>query len=123
MATLFIDVLRSYVLGGKFKIFEFVVMPNHVHLLLTVPGGMTIEKAVQLVKGNFSYRAKKEFGLRGEIWQTGFSDVRITDRESYLSHVEYIRDNPIKAGLTAVAEDYPFCSAHLRRLKRSTNNS
>ena len=60
MANLFIDVLRSYTLAGKFKVHDFVVMQNHVHFLVTVDGEMSVEKAVQLVKGNFSFRAKKE---------------------------------------------------------------
>jgi putative transposase len=37
-------------------------MPNHLHLLMTLPGDMTIEKAMQLIKGGFSYRLKREFG-------------------------------------------------------------
>ena len=72
MANLFIDVLRSYVSQGRFTVHEFVVMPNHVHLIMTVDHTISIEKAVQLIKGNFSYRAGKEFGLRGTIWQRGF---------------------------------------------------
>lgn len=123
MALLFIDVLRVYTASGKFKVLEFVVMRNHFHILLTVPSGMTIEKAVQMIKGNFSYRAKKELGFSREIWQKGFSDVRITDRESYSRHVEYIYDNPIKAGYARSAEEYPYCSAYLRRLKRETARS
>src|SRR5258708_38759680 len=72
MAKLFIDVLRTYVTAKKFKLHDFVVMPNHFHLQLTLDGDMTIEKPVQLAKGNFSYRAKKELGCRFEIWQPGF---------------------------------------------------
>ncbi len=120
MATLFIDVLRSYTLNGKFKVHEFVVMRNHVHVLLTIGAGMTIEKAVQLIKGNFSYRAKKELGFPWEIWQKGFSDVRITSRASYVRHVGYINENPVKAGYARTAEEYPYCSAYLRRRKRQS---
>jgi len=58
-ALLFIDVLRSYMAARKFRLHDFVVMPNHVHLLLTVGGDMTIEKAMQFIKGGFSYRLKK----------------------------------------------------------------
>ena len=71
MATLFIDVLRQYMRAGKFKIHDFVVMRNHVHLLITVSNSMSIEKAMQLIKGNFSYRARTELGLNCEIWQRG----------------------------------------------------
>ena len=65
-AMSFIDVLRSYVAAGKFQVHDFVVMPDHVHLLLTVGSGMTIERAMQFIKGGFSYRLKKEFGYSGE---------------------------------------------------------
>jgi putative transposase len=58
MANLLIDVLRTYAAAKRFKVHDFVVMPNHFHLLITVDGSMTVEKAVQLIKGNFSYRAK-----------------------------------------------------------------
>src|SRR5579884_3088773 len=77
MADLFADVLRSYIREGKFKVHDFVVMRNHVHLLITVNEFMSIEKAVQIIKGNFSHRAKKEMGFNSEIWQRGFSDVRV----------------------------------------------
>jgi len=57
-------------------------MPDHLHLLITVNGRMTIEKAMQLIKGGFSYRLKKESGYLGEVWQKGFSEVRVnTDEE------------------------------------------
>ena len=63
-AKLFIDVLRSYVAGKKFKVHDFVVMPDHVHLLVTVSGEMSIENAVQFIKGGFSYRLRKGTGYR-----------------------------------------------------------
>ena len=49
-AVLFIDVLRSYVAAKKFKVHDFVVMPDHVHLLVTVGGEMSIEKACNSLK-------------------------------------------------------------------------
>ena len=52
-ATLFIDVLRSYVLAGKFQIHDFVVMPDHVHLLVTVDEDMAIEKPCNSSRADF----------------------------------------------------------------------
>jgi putative transposase len=118
MATLLIDVLRSYTLAGKFKVHDFVVMRNHVHILVTVAGDMTIERAMQLVKGNFSFRAKRELGFPGEIWQRGFADVRITDERSFRAHQEYLYDNPVKGGLAKSAEEYPYCSAFFKKRKK-----
>lgn len=117
MATLLIEVLRNCVRERKFKVHDFVVMRNHVHLLITVGPDMTIEKAMQLIKGTFSYRAGKEFGIRGEIWQRGFSDVRVKDEESFRAHQKYIYDNPVKAGMSRSPEEFPHCSLYLRRVK------
>jgi len=119
MCNLFIDVLRGYTVDRKFTIHDFVVMPNHVHLLISVPGEMMIERAMQLIKGAFSFRARKELGFRGEIWQRGFSDVGVRDTESFQMHRQYIEQNPLRAGLARLPEEYPYCSAHLKLKKRT----
>jgi putative transposase len=116
-ATLLIDVLRSYTLAKKFTIHDFVVMPDHLHLLMTLESTMSIEKAMQLIKGGYSYRLKKELGYAGEIWQRGFSEVRVDDRASFLAHRDYIDNNPVEAGLAPTAEEFPYCSAYLRKQK------
>src|SRR5487761_89969 len=71
-AMLLVDVLRSYMAARKFQRHDFVIMPDHVHLLITVRGDITIERAMQFIKGGFSFRLRKEFGYRGEVWQRGF---------------------------------------------------
>jgi len=108
-ANLLIDVLRSLVREKAFELHDFVIMPDHVHLLLTVHEGSTIEKAMQLVKGRFSYRLSHEFGHKGEIWQLGFSEVQVLGRESFEQHRTYINDNPVKARLIRDGEEYPYC--------------
>jgi REP element-mobilizing transposase RayT len=98
----------SLLLKGSFKVHEFVVMPDHFHVLMSLDEKTSVERAVQLIKGNFSFRRKKELGLTGEVWQRGFSEVRVIDRASFLAHKEYIDQNPVKAGLAERAEDYPI---------------
>ena len=73
-ATLLIDVLRCYAAAGKFQLHDFVIMPDHVHLLITISGDSTIERVMQFIKGGFSYRLKRELGYLGEVWQRGFSE-------------------------------------------------
>ena len=116
-ADLLINVLRSCVANDKFKIHDFVVMPDHVHVLLTLDETMSIEKAMQLIKGGYSYRLRKEFGYVGEIWQRGYSEVRVDDRKSFLAHRDYIYQNAVKAGLVDAAEKYPYCSLYLKKQK------
>ena len=117
-AALTIDGLRSYVAAGKFLRHDFVIMPDHLHLLLTVGEGMTIERAMQFIKVGFSYRLKREAGYLGEVWQRGFSETRVEDRQSFLRHREYIASNPVKAGLADSFEEYPYCFAYWQRGKQ-----
>lgn len=58
-AELFLRVLYDYRAQGKFRLHDFGVMPDHFHLLLTVGSEMTIERAVQFIKGGFSFRRGK----------------------------------------------------------------
>ena len=82
-ANLFIEVLYGYRSQGKFLLHEFVVMPNHFHLLLTVDSTSSLEHAVQLIKGGLAFQAGKKIGLRAPIWQKGFSDARISGVSEY----------------------------------------
>jgi len=116
-AALLIDVLRCYVAAGKFRLHDFAIMPDHMHLLLTVGGGMTIEKAMQFIKGGFSFRLKKETGYLGEVWQRGFSEVRVGDMRSFVQHREYIAQNPVTAGLADSPEKFPYCFTYLAARK------
>jgi len=84
-------------------------MPEHFHVLITP--SVTLERAVQFIKGGFSFRAKQELQSSMEIWQSGFSDHRIRDAEDYRVHVEYIYRNPVGRKLVEVAVEYPYCSA------------
>jgi putative transposase len=116
-AELFVDVLRKSMAAGRFQIHDFVVMPDHVHLLLSVADGMSIEEAVQFIKGGFSYRVKKELGYDGEVWQRGFSEVQVVGGDSFEQHRRYIALNPERAGLVGPGEEYGWSFETLRRRK------
>ena len=112
MARLFLKVLDTYRGQGAFSLHEFVLMPDHFHLLISVPPGVTVERVMQLVKGGFSYRARKELGFAGEVWQRGFTDQYITSAREFELRRQYVRDNPVQARLVARAEEYVYSSAH-----------
>jgi putative transposase len=116
-ANLLIDVLRSLVAEHHFELHDFVVMPDHFHALLTVSDAMTIEKAMQLIKGRFSRRLSLEHQQCGEVWQRGFSEVQVMNREGFEQHRKYIAENPVKAGLSKSAEEYPLCFRYLAQQK------
>ena len=106
-ARLLIDTLYHY-RGAAYLLHEFVVMPDHIHALLTPK--TSLEKAVQFLKGGFSYRAKKELGSNMEVWQKGFSDHRIRHADDYLGHVSYIHENPVRKHLCERAGEFPYSS-------------
>jgi len=107
-AELFLQTLHSY-RGKGYRLHEYVLMPDHFHVLITPEA--TLERAVQFIKGGFSFRAKKELGSSLEIWQRGFSDHRIRDWEDLDIHIDYIFRNPVGRKLVERAMDYPYCSA------------
>ena len=96
---------------GHYFLHDFVVMPNHLHLLLTPSETTSLEKAMQLIKGGSSYAIHKSRGTRGEIWQPGFHESRVRDFQDYQTKAEYIRFNPVAAGLVARPELWPYSSA------------
>ena len=86
-------------------------MPEHVHLLLTPANNVTIEHAVQLIKGGYSHALGEILGRKREIWQRGFTDHRIRDAQDFLRHENYIHQNPVERGLVDDARKYRYCSA------------
>jgi len=111
MARLFVDTLYRYRSQGRFLLHEFVLMPDHFHLLLTPAHEISLEKTLQLIKGGFSFRVKRELGSNAEIWQAGFTEHRVQDSEDFQRHVDYIRGNPVRARLAETAAAYPYSSA------------
>ncbi len=95
--------------GDSYLLHAFVLMPDHFHLLMTP--SIALERAVQLIKGGFSYKAKKELGSNLEIWQRGFADHRVRDAEDYERHLHYIHLNPVKRRLCEKPEHYRYSSA------------
>ena len=111
-AGLFVKVLYGYRSQKKFLLHEFVVMPDHFHVLLTVQSSLTIERAVQFIKGGFAFRAGQELGFRAPVWQKGFSEVRVLDEAAYTGFQEYIGNNPLAKHLVTEAAQFPYSSAH-----------
>ena len=109
MANLFVDVLLGYRAQEKYLLHESVLMPNHFHLLITLT--LSLERALQLIKGGFSFRAKRELGFTSEIWEKSIYDRRVRDWEEYCAFRRYIHLNPVKKGLASVAEEYPYSSS------------
>ena len=113
LCDLLLNVIRENRAKDRFQVHEFVFMRDHIHLILTPAPLVSLEKAVQFIKGGFSFRAKKEGLFNGEIWQKGYHENAISDAAEHPQHIEYVWMNPVKAGLVERPEDYLYSSARL----------
>jgi putative transposase len=108
-AELFLETLQHYRAEKHYLLHALVVMPDHVHLILT-PQDKTLSHAMNLIKGGFSRRLASKF----PIWQRGFADHHIRDAEDFNTRRNYIHQNPVRAGLIPSAELYPHFSAYIK---------
>jgi putative transposase len=106
-ADLLLETLQHYRAEGHYKLHAFVVMPDHVHLLLT-PNDKTISEVMNLIKGGFSHR----LDFKRPVWQRGFADHLVRNAEEFESRRAYIHQNPVCAHLSETAELYPYSSAY-----------
>ena len=87
-------------------------MPEHVHLLLTPANNVTLEHAIQLIKGGYSHALGSILGRKREIWQRAFTDHRIRDGQDFRHHQNYIHQNPVERRLASHPSEYRYCSAY-----------
>jgi putative DNA methylase len=97
--------------GTRYQLHSWVIMPNHVHALITPVEGHGLAEIVHSWKSYTANTANKLLGLTGPFWQRDYYDRFIRDEKHYLAAVEYIEMNPVKAGLCASLEDWPAGSA------------
>ena len=75
-AKVFLQTLYGHRRQGSFQLHAFVLMPEHIHLLLAPANEVTLERVMQLIKGGYSHKFGSEFGRKKEVWQRGFTEFR-----------------------------------------------
>jgi putative transposase len=119
-ATLTQEIFQHY-RGSSYLLHAYVIMPDHFYMILSPKE--SVERAMQKVKGGFSFRAKSAFDWKHDIWQPGFSDHRIRDVADWECHIAYMLQNPVKNKLCSSSEDYRYLAVSLdpipQRLKPS----
>lgn len=97
------------------EVWAYCLMPNHVHLIMVPRTGNGLRCAMAEVHRRYTHRIHAREGWRGHLWQERFHSFVM--EELYLAAaVRYIENNPVRAGLCATAEAWPWSSAgaHLR---------
>ena len=94
--------------GERYWLDCLTVMPDHVHLIVFPYETTTISEVLRLMKGASSYGVNSILGRSGPLWQRESFDRMIRSEESLSKKREYIFNNPVRAGLVARWEDYPW---------------
>jgi len=100
----------------------FVIMPDHVHVLMRFPESVRLGEFVKQLKRMSSFRIKKlsshalpEYGSTIDpgdpTWQRGYYDFNVYEYDKLLEKLTYMHENPVKAGLVDKADDWAFSSA------------
>ena len=97
--------------GVKARVHAAVVMPDHVHLLLTPlrdAGGnpYSLVEILQAIKGASAHSVNRSLRRSGPVWQEESFDHVLRSSESFEEKLEYIRQNPVRRGLVTRPEDY-----------------
>ncbi|MFB3881716.1 MAG: transposase [Armatimonadota bacterium] len=92
----------------------YVVMPDHVHLIMVLRGKHDLATVVRLWKGYSSRVIGRESGAEGPVWQDGYYDHMIRNSRDLLNWIDYVHHNPVGKELVGLAEDYQFSTASPR---------
>jgi putative transposase len=109
-AELMVATVLRYRDAGEFQVHGYVVMPNHIHLLVTPGSDSSIARVMQLIKAGFSHELRKSGSMLNAVWQQRFEERRVRDLGDFANFAQYIRENPARKGLASVASDYPYSS-------------
>src|SRR5208282_3914740 len=99
--------ILDYHSQGRFLLHAFVIMPDHFHALITPAPDVSLEKAMQFIKGGFSFRLKSKV----EVWMRSFNESQILTADKFVNCVRYIEENPVRRGFVATPEAFSFSSA------------
>jgi putative transposase len=106
-AELLQQTIFDYRSQGRFLLHAFVIMPEHFHALITPAPDVSLEKAMQFIKGGFSFRLKSNLN----VWMRSFNESQIMTKEKFIQCVLYLDENPVRRGLVSTPQAYYFSSA------------
>ncbi|MCO6509892.1 MAG: transposase [Aridibacter famidurans] len=100
--------------GKKYSLLNWVVMPNHIHMLIVPMLNTSVSTIMRLVKTFSAKEANRILGRSGRFWNEDYFDRYIRNERHHNRVVQYIEMNPVKAKLCERPEDWPYGSARFR---------
>lgn len=101
--------------GSRYRLYSWVVMPNHVHCLMTRSEEYELSDILHSLKSFTSHEANKILNRHGQFWIEDYFDRYIRDQQHFERTVQYIENNPVKAGLCREPGDWPYSSAWFKK--------
>jgi putative DNA methylase len=101
--------------GERYRLFSWVVMPNHVHVIAAPLGAWTLADIIHSWKSFTSKKANLLLKRSGPFWSREYFDRVIRDADHFTNAVAYVENNPMKAGLCARPEDWRYSSGSGQR--------
>jgi len=103
--------------GEKYSLISWVIMPNHVHILLKPFENEELGKIMHSIKSFTAHGANILLGKKGKFWQAETFDRYIRNSDHFVNVVRYIEHNPVKARLCTAPQEWRFSSAYWRARK------
>ncbi|HWN07764.1 MAG TPA: transposase [Pyrinomonadaceae bacterium] len=97
--------------GERYRLFAWVVMPNHVHSLLSRFENYELKDILHSLKSYTAHEANKLLHRTGQFWIEDYFDRYMRSQKHFCKTVKYIEDNPVKARLCEKPSDWSFSSA------------
>lgn len=116
-AMIVIDALYFLRSKRRLELYGFVIMPDHVHLIIRVK-----EPLPKLMHSLKSFTAKKINRLTdtaGKVWQDGYYDYGIRGERDFFTRLKYMEGNPVRKRLVSIVDNYTFSSANQSFIKDS----
>ena len=100
--------------GQRYRLLAWCIMPNRVHAVIEPMAGRSLGAIVHSWKSFTAKEANRVLGRRGPFWHKDYFDRYIRNEGHLARTVEYIEDNPVKAGLASNSTEWPWSSRRLR---------
>lgn len=113
-AAIVADALRQFD-GQRYDLLGWCVMPNHAHVLIRQVEGWPLGPIVKSWKSYTARLINRRLDRQGPLWAADYFDRYVRDEDQLIGVIRYIEANPVKAGLCARPEDWPFSSASMER--------
>jgi REP element-mobilizing transposase RayT len=110
--SLFLSLLRLATRRSRWQLLAYCLMPNHFHLVLT-SGLDRLSRGMHLVNFRYAQSFNDRYDRVGHLFQGRFATRVIETDEYFVAACEYVLDNPVRAGLCARRDDWPWLGGEI----------